>query len=124
MVLGIHGLRFLAVANGILGPGRSDTLDAIHSEADRDALLNWLRFRPLASREGEYLMAYAGLVWQCTAAQALELEVAHEVQTMLQESYWLTFLRAMYGSLLERWTPAREASTASAAEFSADGTAH
>ena len=101
MVLGNHDLHLLAVANGIRKPGRSDTLDDILSAPDRDDLLDWLRFRPLALREADYLMVHAGLVPQWTAAQALEL--AHEVETVLRGPDWLTFLRGMYGNEPARW---------------------
>ena len=51
MVLNNHDLHLLAIANGIRKPGRNDTLDYIPCMSDRDELLNWLRFRPLALRE-------------------------------------------------------------------------
>ena len=101
MVLGNHDLHLLAVANGIRKPGRGDTLDDILSAPDRDELLDWLRFRPMALREGDYLMVHAGLVPQWTAAQALEL--AQEVETALRGPDWLTFLRGMYGNEPARW---------------------
>ena len=101
MVLGNHDLHLLAVANGIRKPGRGDTLDDILSAPDRDELLDWLRFRPMALREGDYLMVHAGLVPQWTAVQALEL--AQEVETALRGPDWLTFLRGMYGNEPARW---------------------
>jgi bis(5'-nucleosyl)-tetraphosphatase (symmetrical) len=101
MVLGNHDLHLLAVAHGIRKPGRSDTLNAILSAPDRDDLLDWLRFRPMALREGDYLMVHAGLLPQWTAAQALEL--AREVETVLRGPDWLTFLHAMYGNEPARW---------------------
>ncbi len=104
MVLGNHDLHLLAVANGIRKPGRGDTLDDILAAPDRDDLLDWLRFRPLALREGDYLMVHAGLVPQWTAARALEL--AHEVETMLRGPDWIDFLRQMYGNLPNAWDDA------------------
>jgi bis(5'-nucleosyl)-tetraphosphatase (symmetrical) len=101
LVLGNHDLHLLAVSLGIRKAGRSDTLDEILAAPDCDELLDWLRFRPLAIREGNYLMVHAGLLPQWTAAQALEL--AHEVETALRGPDWRTFLHGMYGNEPARW---------------------
>lgn len=59
-VLGNHDLHLLACAAGKpQKPG--DTLDAILAAPDRDALITWLRRRPLAIQSGAWLMVHAGL---------------------------------------------------------------
>jgi bis(5'-nucleosyl)-tetraphosphatase (symmetrical) len=47
-LLGNHDLHLLAVAAGVQKMSRSDTLDDILAAPDRDALVDWLRRRPLA----------------------------------------------------------------------------
>src|SRR5690349_21949043 len=47
-LLGNHDLHLLAVAVGAQRAGKSDTLDEILAAPDRDALIGWLRQRPLA----------------------------------------------------------------------------
>ena len=47
-LLGNHDLHLLAVSQGVRKPHRSDTVADILAAPDRDALLDWLRHRPLA----------------------------------------------------------------------------
>ena len=101
MVLGNHDLHLLAVSVGIRKPGRGDTLDDILAAPDCAELLDWLRRRPLALREGNYLMVHAGLLPQWTADQALTL--AREVEAALRGPNWKDFLRGMYGNEPARW---------------------
>jgi len=101
MVLGNHDLHLLAVSIGIRRPGRGDTLDDILSAPDCAELLDWLRHRPLALREGNCLMVHAGLLPQWTADQALSL--AQEVEAALRGPHWQDFLRGMYGNEPARW---------------------
>ena len=100
-VLGNHDLHLLAVSIGIRKPGRGDTLDDILSAPDCAELLDWLRHRPLALREDDYLMVHAGLLPQWTADQALAL--AREVEAALRGPDWKDFLRGMYGNEPARW---------------------
>jgi bis(5'-nucleosyl)-tetraphosphatase (symmetrical) len=101
MVLGNHDLHLLAVSIGIRKPGRGDTLDDILSAPDCEEQLDWLRHRPLALRENNYLMVHAGLLPQWTADQALAL--AREVEAALRGPDWKDFLRGMYGNEPARW---------------------
>ena len=100
-VLGNHDLHLLAVANGIRPAHASDTLDEILAAPDRDALIDWLRRRPLALRRGEHLLVHAGLLPQWSATRALEL--AGEVEAMLRGEGWIAFLRQMYGNAPAAW---------------------
>ena len=49
VVLGNHDLHLLAVVHGSHRRRKSDTLDAVLAAPDRDALLEWLQTRALAS---------------------------------------------------------------------------
>ena len=102
-VLGNHDLHLLAVAEGFVPPHRKDTLDMILAAPDREALLTWLRHRPMLHRDGSWMMLHAGLApeWSAEAAQSL----AVELETALRGPDWRTFLAQMYGNEPNRWSP-------------------
>lgn len=101
VVLGNHDLHLLAVAHGIRRAHSSDTINDILNAPDRDELLDWLRRRPLAIFEDNHLLVHAGVLPQWTAQQTMEL--AAEVETVLQGPDWVDFLRQMYGNAPARW---------------------
>ena len=100
-VLGNHDLHLLAVAAGVRRPHRSDTLDDILRAPERDALIDWLRHRPLAHAEGDLLMVHAGVLPAWSAARTLEL--AAEVERVLRGEHWRAFLADMYGNEPAAW---------------------
>ena len=100
-VLGNHDLHLLAISQGIHKPGKSDTLTEILNAPDREELLDWLRHRPMALFEQNYLMMHAGVVPQWTAQQTMQL--AHEVEAALRGPDWVAFLRQMYGNQPAKW---------------------
>lgn len=100
-VLGNHDLHLLAIAQGIQKPNKSDTFDDILNAPDRGELLDWLRHRPMAMFEQNYLMMHAGVVPQWTARQTMDL--AHEVEAALRGPNWPDFLRQMYGNQPAKW---------------------
>jgi bis(5'-nucleosyl)-tetraphosphatase (symmetrical) len=100
-VLGNHDLHLLAVAHGIRKSGKSDTIEEILDAPDRDELLDWLRRRPMALLERDYLFLHAGLAPQWSAQQTIAL--AHEVETALRGPDWVAFLRQMYGDEPAKW---------------------
>ncbi|MDT3679583.1 MAG: symmetrical bis(5'-nucleosyl)-tetraphosphatase [Burkholderiaceae bacterium] len=101
-VLGNHDLHLLAVAAGIRRAHRTDTLDEILAAPDRDALLDWVRTRPLAHFDDGWLMVHAGVLPQWSVERTLEL--AYEVHRMLSGPRWLDFLREMYGNEPATWS--------------------
>ena len=100
-ILGNHDLHLLAVAEGFVPAHRHDTLDEILDAPDRKALLNWLRFRPILHREGDWLMVHAGLLPEWTPEQAEAL--ARELETALRGDRYREFLVRMYGNEPNRW---------------------
>jgi bis(5'-nucleosyl)-tetraphosphatase (symmetrical) len=102
-VLGNHDLHLLAVAEGFVPPHRKDTLDMILAAPDRDALLTWLRHRPMLYRDGPWMMLHAGLppAWSAAEAQAC----AGELEVVLRGSDWRNFLAQMYGNEPRSWSP-------------------
>jgi bis(5'-nucleosyl)-tetraphosphatase (symmetrical) len=100
-VLGNHDLHLLAVANGIRPESGSDTLDTILAAPDREALLHWLRERPLALYTKGHLLVHGGVLPQWTAEQTVAL--AGEVAAALRSTEWAGFLAEMYGNQPDRW---------------------
>ena len=101
-LLGNHDLNLLAVAHGVRKPHSKDTLDAILNAPDRDEWLGWLQQRRLAVFEHGWLMVHAGVLPQWDAVRTMQL--AGEVEAVLQGPELSTFLPQMYGDLPARWT--------------------
>jgi bis(5'-nucleosyl)-tetraphosphatase (symmetrical) len=103
-VLGNHDLHLLAVAAGLreLRPG--DTLRPLLEAPDAEALLAWLRARPLLHAAGSHLMVHAGLLpeWDLPTARAL----AHELEQDLRSGDGSALLGAVGGPTPERWSDA------------------
>jgi bis(5'-nucleosyl)-tetraphosphatase (symmetrical) len=100
-LLGNHDLHLLAVACGAQPASKSDTFDEILAAPDRDALMEWLRRRPLAKLVGGHLLVHAGVFPQWTAEQTIAL--AGEVEAVLRGPGWIDFLGQMYGNQPDRW---------------------
>lgn len=102
-LLGNHDLHLLAVAAGLRAPHRSDTLHEVLNAPDRDALLEWVRYRRLAVQEHGWLMVHAGVAPSWDAA--LTLQLAAEVEECLRDHrHHREFLREMYGNQPARWS--------------------
>lgn len=100
-VLGNHDIHLMAVAAGVRKPGKSDTLDDILAAPDCEDLLTWLRHRPLALLENDFLFVHAGVLPQWTAVQVVDL--AREVEEQLQGPNWQGFLADVFGNAADRW---------------------
>lgn len=100
-ILGNHDLHLLAVAQGVRKPHRSDTLDAVLQAPDRNALMDWLRARPLALHMQGWLMVHAGVLPQWDLAKTLSL--ASEVESVLRGGEWGAFIEALYGNRPDTW---------------------
>jgi len=100
-VLGNHDLHLLALAQGSVGAREGDTLGEVIAAPDRDALLDWLRHRPMAHMVAGYALVHAGLLpqWDVATAKAL----AGEVETELRGPRHKEFLAQLYGSRPDRW---------------------
>ena len=100
-LLGNHDLHLLAVACGAQRASKSDTLEEILAAPDRDALMAWLRGRPLAMFVDAHLLVHAGVAPQWDAAQTMAL--AGEVEDVLRGDGWIDFLAGMYGNQPDHW---------------------
>ena len=105
-LLGNHDLHLLAIAHGVRGQGRGDTLGAVLDAPDRSALLDWLRQQSMAlsvSVAGhQLLLVHAGVLPDWTADQTLAL--AAELQDVLRAPGYGNFLNAMYGNSPTHWS--------------------
>ncbi|NDU91970.1 MAG: symmetrical bis(5'-nucleosyl)-tetraphosphatase [Ferrovum sp.] len=101
-VLGNHDLHLLCVAEGFARHHEGDTLQPILDADDCDALLDWLRHRPLMHRENGFALVHAGLLPQWTVSQASSL--AREVEAALQMPDYREFLKVMYGNRPHQWS--------------------
>ncbi len=100
-VLGNHDFYLLGIACGAIPRAKDDTLDDVLAAPDREALIAWLRHRPLMHIEGDYALVHAGLLpaWTIPEARAL----AAEVEAVLQGPDWVEFLRNLWGGKPTRW---------------------
>lgn len=101
-LLGNHDLNLLAVAHGLRKAGRGDTLQDILQSPEREALLDWLRCRPLACEAAGWLCVHAGVVPSWTAQGTL-LHAA-ELQGLLSGPDLPGLLSVMYGEQPDRWS--------------------
>jgi bis(5'-nucleosyl)-tetraphosphatase (symmetrical) len=104
-VLGNHDLHLLAAAHGARKPSRKDTLNGVLNAPDRAAMLDWLRWQPMAilrqHYDTDYLMVHAGVLpaWSATKTMAL----AEEVEAVLRGPDLPEFLHQMYGNAPNGW---------------------
>jgi bis(5'-nucleosyl)-tetraphosphatase (symmetrical) len=105
-VLGNHDFHLLRIAAGYGKQHRGDTLGEILAAPDREELVDWLARRPLAHREGDWLMVHAGLIpaWSAERAEAL----AREVEGVLAGAQRRAFIERLYGDEPDRWDDALE----------------
>ncbi|RYG13328.1 MAG: symmetrical bis(5'-nucleosyl)-tetraphosphatase, partial [Burkholderiales bacterium] len=100
-LLGNHDLSLLAVAHGLRQPHRGDTVDALLASADREKMLEWLRWRPMAIHAEGALMVHGGVLPQWDADQVMRL--AGEVEASLRSDGMVGFLSQMYGNEPSQW---------------------
>jgi len=94
-VLGNHDYHLLGRAAGTAQAKKRDTVDDILAAPDRDALIDWVRSRPLLHVENGFAMVHAGLHPRWTIARAQEL--AGEVEAVLRGPDWRRWLGTLSG---------------------------
>jgi len=102
-VLGNHDLHLLAVHAGTQPLKKKDTFQALLAAEDADALMDWLRHRPLMHADDRCGVAitHAGLApqWDLDTARAC----AAEVEAVLRGPHYRDLLEAMYGDEPRQW---------------------
>jgi bis(5'-nucleosyl)-tetraphosphatase (symmetrical) len=105
VVLGNHDLHLLRRVAGAIGEKKRDTLADVLAAPDRDALIDWLRTRPLLHVEDDFVLVHAGLHPKWTIAEARAL--AAEIESALASDDWRDFAaRTAYQGTTPAWDPA------------------
>ncbi|MBM4207904.1 MAG: symmetrical bis(5'-nucleosyl)-tetraphosphatase [Gammaproteobacteria bacterium] len=102
-ILGNHDLHLLAASCTSVAENTRKALTLILQAKDRDELIDWLRHRSLLHHDGGYAMVHAGISPQWDLNQAINL--AREVETVLQGNHFPLLMKAMYGNKPDRWSP-------------------
>lgn len=110
IVLGNHDLHYLAIFHECITARNKDTLQKLLDADDADALSEWLRTKPLAHHDSvettigiqKYLMVHAGIAPQWTLQKTLDL--AAEVELVLQGDNFRKYLIKMYGDTPDCWS--------------------
>jgi bis(5'-nucleosyl)-tetraphosphatase (symmetrical) len=104
LVLGNHDLHMLATAYHFKQPGRHDTFTDILDAKDSVLLLDWLRHQPLIHYDAklDLCLVHAGLHPQWSVNKAMEL--AGEVEHILQGEKHVEFYQHMYGDKPPQWS--------------------
>ena len=77
-------------------PSRKDNIDDILEAPDREKLIEWMHFQPLAHSENGITMVHAGIPPMWTVQDTLDR--AWEVENALQGARCKDFLSEMYGN--------------------------
>ncbi len=103
VVLGNHDLALLAVNQGAIKPHPKDTMEEILMASDKQALLDWLKARPLLHHDPKlgFTLTHAGIypLWDLKKAQLL----AKEVEQCLQGPDSDNYLKNLFGNLPTTW---------------------
>jgi len=100
-VLGNHDIHLFAHVAGYGKKRSDDSFGDVLAAPDCDALVEWLRARPMMHVERGYAMVHAGLLPAWSIERAMEL--AAEVESALRAPDYRTFLAGLYGSQPDRW---------------------
>ena len=102
-VLGNHDLHLVASARGIRPLRAKDTFQDVLDAADGDALIDWLRDRPMIHRDPEpgFVMVHAGIAPAWTIDEALVHGA--ELSRALRAPGHPRLLAGMYGNEPDRW---------------------
>ncbi len=105
-VLGNHDIHCLAVAAGEGKRRRDDNLEPLLGATDRDALIDWLRRRPLLIERpvAGWALVHAGIPPGWTLADARMHAAA--VEAWLQGDDWVALLANLYGNEPDQWDEA------------------
>jgi bis(5'-nucleosyl)-tetraphosphatase (symmetrical) len=104
-VLGNHDLHLLATVAGRRELSPADTFHDVLEAPDLDAIVDWLRNRPLLHYDprAKRVLVHAGIPPPWTVAQART--EARAVETLLRGRRWRHALKEMYGGEPSAWSP-------------------
>src|SRR5688500_4474306 len=104
-VLGNHDLHLLATVAGRRELSPADTFRDVLEAPDLDAIVEWLRRRPLLyyDNHAKRVLVHAGIPPAWTIAEART--EAREVEQQLRGRQWRRALKDMYGGEPSVWSP-------------------
>ena len=104
VVLGNHDLHLLGAFHDIRPLQPNDTLAPILEHHEADAMLDWLRFKPLFYQDASrpWVMVHAGMYPLWTLSQHHRL--ANQVQSCLQSDQYKAFLPTLFGNEPYCWS--------------------
>jgi bis(5'-nucleosyl)-tetraphosphatase (symmetrical) len=104
-VLGNHDLHLLATVAGRRELSPADTFHDVLEAPDLDAIVDWLRRRPLLHYDPRVkrVLVHAGIPPPWTVGQARA--EARAVETLLRGRRWRHALKEMYGGEPSAWSP-------------------
>lgn len=100
-LLGNHDIHLLGVAAGVRKLSKSDTAGEILQAPDANALIEWLRQRPLSAVIHNHLIVHAGVAPQWDTEQCLA--VANEVEQCLRADSWQETIGELFGNTPLVW---------------------
>ena len=103
VVLGNHDLHLMASARGARRPRGKDTFHDVLEAADGDALIDWLRGRPMIHHDPEraFVMVHAGIAPAWTVGDAIRY--GEELSRALKAPNHRRLLSNMYGNEPDQW---------------------
>ena len=100
-VLGNHDLFLIMAFERFSKLHDGDTLDQVLRQPDAQALVDWLRQRPLLIEAGTHIIVHAGLLPAWTVADAVAL--AREIEHELRGPDYRDFLRTLFRNEPRSW---------------------
>ncbi len=100
-VLGNHDFFLIMAHEGFSSLHGGDTLAQVLAQPDADALMAWLRQRPLLLDVGSHSIVHAGLLPAWSLADARSL--AREIERELRGADYREFLRSLFGNEPRTW---------------------
>ena len=103
VVLGNHDLHLVASARGARRPRDKDTFHDVLEAADGEALVDWLRERPMIHHDPEraFVMVHAGIAPAWTVGDAIGY--GEELSRALKAPDHRRLLRNLYGNAPDEW---------------------
>ena len=100
-VLGNQELRLLGIAEQVIPKTDEDLFDEILAAPDRDALLKWLRHRPILHNDLGFTLVHAGIPAEWSLSQAQTF--AMEAESTLSMGNHKAFLENIFADDPTRW---------------------
>jgi len=102
-VLGNHDLYLLGRVAGVVSKVNDDTLATVYAAKDRDAIIDWLRRRPVLVADDRHVMVHAGLHPKWGLADAVAEAAA--IEARLRSDQWTDMVASYFRKPRPAWSP-------------------